>query len=86
MTDMMSTVSSKVQSNNLEELKRYLNNDDTVIKENSTAIQYLYDFGAPDPQEVISEDKRLSSVVCDHFVRNCWNPVSDVGFWTWVYI
>ena len=43
MTDMMSTVSSKVQSNNLEELKRYLENEDTQIKENSTAIQYIYD-------------------------------------------
>ncbi len=42
MTDMMSTVSSKVQSNNLEEFKRYLEEEDTVINENATAIQYNY--------------------------------------------
>ena len=42
MTDMMSSVSAKVQSNNLEELKKYLDNEDTNIKENSTAIQYGY--------------------------------------------
>ncbi len=43
MTDMMSTVSAKVQNNNLEELKQYLDNEDTKIKENSSAIQYKYD-------------------------------------------
>ena len=41
MTDMMSTVSSKVQSNNLEELKKYLE-EDKLIRENTTAIQYIY--------------------------------------------
>ena len=35
MTDMMSTVSSKVQNNNLEALKQHLDNEDTKIKENS---------------------------------------------------
>ena len=43
MTDMMSTVSSKVQSNNLEELKKYLDEDNNPIKTNATAIQYIYD-------------------------------------------
>ena len=43
MTDMMSTVSSKVQNNNLEALKQHLDNEDTKIKENSSAIQYKYD-------------------------------------------
>ena len=43
MTDMMSTVSAKVQNNNLEELKNYLENEDKLIKENSSAIQYVYD-------------------------------------------
>ena len=42
MTDMMSTVSSKVQNNNLESLKDYLENVDTKIKDNSSAIQYIY--------------------------------------------
>ncbi len=42
MTDMMSTVSSEVQNNNLEPLKNYLDNVDTKIKENSSAIQYKY--------------------------------------------
>ncbi len=43
MTDMMSTVSAKVQNNNLEALKQYLDKEDTKIKENSSAIQYKYD-------------------------------------------
>lgn len=42
MTDMMSTVSSKVQSNNLKPLKEYLEKEDTKIKDNSSAIQYKY--------------------------------------------
>lgn len=43
MTDMMSSVSAKVQSNNLEELKKYIENENTTIKENATAVQYGYD-------------------------------------------
>jgi putative ABC transport system permease protein len=43
MTDLMSTISSQVTTNNLEDFKRYLENDDTVIKENSNSIQYGYD-------------------------------------------
>ena len=43
MTDMVSTLSSKVKSNNLKEFKRYLENDDKVINENANSIQYLYD-------------------------------------------
>ena len=43
MTDMMSTVSAKVKNNNLEALKQYLDNEDTKVKENSSAIQYKYD-------------------------------------------
>ena len=42
MTDMMSTVSSKVQNNNLEALKKYLDDEDTRINESSSAIQYIY--------------------------------------------
>ena len=43
MSDMVSTLSSKVKSNNLKEFKRYLENEDKAINENSNAIEYLYD-------------------------------------------
>ena len=42
MSNMLSTLSIKMKNNNLEEFKKYLDNEDTVIKENSNAIQYSY--------------------------------------------
>jgi len=42
MTDMFSMVSSKVQNNNLKELKQYLDGESNAIKDNSNAIQYSY--------------------------------------------
>ena len=42
MTDIISAVSQEVKSNNLEAFKEYLENEDTVINENSNAIQYSY--------------------------------------------
>ena len=42
MNDMMSIISSQVQTNNLEELKKYLDEEDNEIRKNSTAIQYNY--------------------------------------------
>ena len=42
MTDMISSVSQQVQTNNLEELKKYLDTEGNVIRQNSNAIQYSY--------------------------------------------
>ncbi len=42
MTDIISSVSQEAKSNNLEAFKDYLENEDTVIKDNSNAIQYSY--------------------------------------------
>ncbi len=42
MGDMLSTVSSKVEKNNLKEFKKYLETEENSIKENSNAIQYAY--------------------------------------------
>lgn len=39
---MMSTVSSQVNKNNLVDFKKYLEEEDTVIKENSSSIEYGY--------------------------------------------
>ena len=44
MTDIISTMSQEVQTNNLEEFKNHLENEDSIIKENSNAIQYSYNF------------------------------------------
>lgn len=40
--DMLSTMSSKVEKNNLKEFKKYLNENDNEIKQNANAIQYVY--------------------------------------------
>ena len=42
MNDMMSAISSQVQSNNLEELKKYLDEENNEIRNNATAIHYNY--------------------------------------------
>lgn len=42
MTDIISGVSKEVKENNLTEFKDYLDNKDTVIKDNSNAVQYGY--------------------------------------------
>jgi len=43
MTDIISDISQEVQTNNLKEFKKYLENEDIVIKDNANAIQYSYD-------------------------------------------
>lgn len=42
MNDLMSTLSSKVETNNLKELKKYIEETDNAIKNNSNAISYSY--------------------------------------------
>ena len=42
MSDMLSTISNKVESNNLTEFKKYLEEDNNVIAVESNAIQYQY--------------------------------------------
>lgn len=43
MSQMMSTMSAKVKSNNLEELKKFIESDETNIKDYTSAISYSYD-------------------------------------------
>ena len=42
MSDMLSTISNKVESNNLTEFKKYLEEDNNGIVANSNAVQYQY--------------------------------------------
>ncbi len=42
MGNMLSTLSTKMKSNNLQEFKKYIENENTTIKDNSNAIQYSY--------------------------------------------
>lgn len=42
MSEMMSTMSAKVKSNNLEEFKKYIESDDSNITDYTTAISYSY--------------------------------------------
>ncbi|MBR3255273.1 MAG: ABC transporter ATP-binding protein/permease [Clostridia bacterium] len=43
MDQMLTTLSNKRENNNLQELKKYLVNEDNAITKNSNAIQYTYD-------------------------------------------
>ena len=42
MSNMLSTLSTKMKTNNLEEFKKYIENENTTIKDNANAIQYAY--------------------------------------------
>ena len=42
MSDMLSTISNKVENNNLTQLKSYLNEENNPIKQQANAIQYQY--------------------------------------------
>ena len=42
MNDVMSTLSNKVETNNLKELKKYIEETDNEINNNSNAIEYSY--------------------------------------------
>ena len=42
MDEMIATLSSKVTSNNLKELKNYIENENNTIKDSATAIKYNY--------------------------------------------
>ena len=42
MGEMISTLSNKMQNNNLKELKKYVDSSDNEIRKNSNAIQYDY--------------------------------------------
>lgn len=43
MNELMTTLSNKVQTNNLTELKKYIEETENEIKSNSNAIEYSYD-------------------------------------------
>ena len=43
MNDMISTLSNKIESNNLNELKKYLEDENNEIIANSNAVKYNYD-------------------------------------------
>lgn len=42
VNDMLSTISTKIQSNNLEEFKKYLDDENSPIKDYVNAVQYSY--------------------------------------------
>jgi len=42
MNDMISALSNKIETNNLEELKKYIEEENNEIAQNATAIQYNY--------------------------------------------
>ena len=42
VNDMLSTISTKIQSNNLEEFKKYLDDENSEIRNYTNAVQYSY--------------------------------------------
>ena len=68
MTDIISTVSQEVKTNNLTEFKDYLENEDKTINENSNAIQYAYGLTLNLYKENDDEVQRINpSSVMDSF-------------------
>ena len=53
LNDMLSTVSTKINNNNLEEFKKYLDDENSKINEYINAIQYSYDLDL----NIYKEDK-----------------------------
>ncbi len=57
MSDMMSSVAAKVQSNNLEAFKAFIESDETNINDYTSAISYSYNLNLQiykdDPEEII---------------------------------
>lgn len=58
MDDMMTNMSSQVKNNNLTKFKNYIENESSVIKENSTSVEYKYDMNL-NLYRVDSEDSVL---------------------------
>ena len=63
VTDMLSTVSTKIQSNNLEEFKRYLDDESSEIRNYTNAIQYSYNLDLNIYKENTNEESE------DNFVQ-----------------
>ena len=63
VTDMLSTISTKIQSNNLEEFKKYLDNENSEIRNYTNAIQYSYNLDLNIYKENTNEESE------DNFVQ-----------------
>ena len=63
VTDMLSTISTKIQSNNLEEFKKYLDDESSEIMNYTNAIQYSYNLDLNIYKENTNEESE------DNFVQ-----------------
>ena len=63
VTDMLSTISTKIQSNNLEEFKKYLDDESSEIRNYTNAIQYSYNLDLNIYKENTNEESE------DNFVQ-----------------
>ncbi len=83
MNDLMATLSSKVETNNLKELKNYIENTDNDIKKNSNAIMYSYDLNINlyknDSKEIV---KVNPSTVMDSMGMGDFVKASENSFMT----
>ena len=58
VNDMLSTISTKIQSNNLEEFKKYLDNENSEIRNYTNAVQYSYNLDLNIYKENTDEDSK----------------------------
>lgn len=63
VNDMLSTISTKIQSNNLEEFKKYLDDESSEIRNYTNAIQYSYNLDLNIYKENTNEESE------DNFVQ-----------------
>ena len=58
VNDMLSTISTKIQSNNLEEFKKYLDDENSEIRNYTNAVQYSYNLDLNIYKENTDEDSK----------------------------
>ncbi len=58
VNDMLSTISTKIQSNNLEEFKKYLDDENSEIRNYMNAVQYSYNLDLNIYKENTDEDSK----------------------------
>ncbi len=80
MGEMLNTLSGTVSSNNLEELKKHIENSDNQISENSNAIKYDYDMNINIYREVENEIVQVNpSTVLESVGMNSTTPDTESG-------
>ena len=83
VNDMLSTISTKIQSNNLEEFKKYLDDENSPIKDYINAVQYSYNldlniYKEDDDKVVQVNPSQIFFLLCMEGMSNMMLAETDV--------